>query len=252
MTQQRRPVPAQRRTLAAMALVVAALLAGCTGPGRAATGEATGGAPSTAATASGRMVIPAHARALFFGDSWTVGISADRGRGFPYVTSELLGWTPVIDGVNGTGFVHTWNADGELYPVRAAKIPASTQADVVVLEGGINDVDAGADLSHYKEAVLSTIDSLLRHVKDRRLILFGIPPYPLPLSDEAYEIDEAQREAAAERGVAYISPIEEEWITEDHVYDVIDPDTDHPSNAGHAYLAKRLAADIERLATVRR
>ena len=56
--------------------------------------------------------------------------------------------------------------------------------------------------------------------------------------------------SAAARHWAYLSPIAENWITSANYHDVIDTSTtarDHPSTAGHAYLADRVAADLRKL-----
>jgi len=75
----------------------------------------------------------------------------------------------------------------------------------------------------------------------------------LPVGKATARIDRDLAALAAGRGWWYISPIADEWITDGNYLDVIDTGAgrNHPSTAGHAYLAQRLAdALAERTVTV--
>jgi hypothetical protein len=221
-----------------VALATLTLLAACSSLPAA----SPAGAPTPAGAA---IEVPPHARAYFFGDSWTEGQVARRGRGFPYVTSELLGWTAQVDGVGGTGFVSTLRPSTQTYPVRAAAIPTGTQADIVIVEGGLNDV--GGDLSELKPAVRRTIDALQARFPGKPIVLLGPGPRALPVPADLKQVDLALRDACRNAGVPYISPIEREWITGLNFRDIIDPATRHPTTAGHAYLGGRLAVALQDL-----
>ena len=59
--------------------------------------------------------------------------------------------------------------------------------------------------------------------------------------------EEHLAELAALRGWNYISPLAEQWITDRNYQRVIDAGDLHPSTAGHAYFALRLANDLAAL-----
>lgn len=230
-----------RRVLAVLlALLAIPLLAACSAtPSSAPT-------PSPTATAAGPAIeVPADARAYFFGDSWTEGQVARRGRGFPYVTSELLGWTAEVDGVGGTGFVRARRPGTQPYPVRAAAIPTGTKADIVIVEGGLNDM--GGDLTLMRPAVRRTIEALQARFPGKPVVVVGPAPASLPVSANLKQIDLLIREECRELGVMYVSPIRREWITGLNFRDIIDPVTRHPTTAGHAYLGGRLAVALQDL-----
>jgi hypothetical protein len=222
-----------------VALVTLLLLAAC------AAAPAPASSTDTATPAGPAIQVPAHGRAYFFGDSWTEGQVARRGRGFPYVTSELLGWTAEVDGVGGTGYLQTHRPSTQTYPVRAAAIPAGTQADIVIVEGGLNDI--GGDLRGLKPAVLSTIDALQARFPGKPIVVLGPAPRSLPVPAALKQIDLDIRDACRSAAVPYVSPIEREWITGLNFRDIIDPATTHPSTAGHAYLGGRLAVALQTL-----
>jgi lysophospholipase L1-like esterase len=191
--------------------------------------------------------VPAHARAYFFGDSWTEGQVARRGRGFPFVTSELLGWTPTVDGVGSTGYLSHWRPSTLPYPVRAAAIPAGTKADVVILEGGLND--RTMPLSGLRAAVRETITTLRAKFPGAPIVVLGPAANTLPVPATVRQVDRLVAQASADEGAPYISPIQREWLTGLNFRDVIDAPSHHPTTAGHAYLGGRLAVALQDLMT---
>jgi len=221
-----------------VALLGLALLAACSGAPTA--------PPTPSPTPSGPGIeVPTNARAYFFGDSWTEGQVARRGRGFPYVTSELLGWTAEVDGVGGTGYLRAHRPSTQTYPVRAAAIPAGTEADIVIVEGGLND--QCGDLALLKPAVRRTIDALQARFPGKPVVVLGPAPRTLPVPAALRQVDLLLRDACRNAGVPYISPIKREWITGLNFRDIIDPVTKHPTTAGHAYLGGRLAVALQDL-----
>ena len=74
----------------------------------------------------------------------------------------------------------------------------------------------------------------------------------LPVEEATAAIDVDLADLAAMRGWWYVSPIAEGWIQPANYFDVIDTGVgnDHPSTAGHAYLAERLAASLATLSTL--
>lgn len=219
---------------AVLAVALTSILAGCS----------NAGSPQATPREAG-LVVPAHARAYFFGDSWTAGHSAAPGRGFPYVTSEMLGWTPIVDGVGGTGYLSTRSPDTTTYPVRAASVPLTVSANVIILEGGLNDI--GANLSRLRAAALETYGRIKARFPHTPVVVLGPETPQFPASPDLAKIDRILSEAAATAQVYYVSPLQERWFTAANIGTMIDSPTGHPNTAGHAYIGGRLAVDIERL-----
>ena len=71
----------------------------------------------------------------------------------------------------------------------------------------------------------------------------------LPVEAATARIDRDLRAAAAARDWWYISPLADGWITAENYATVIDTGVgrDHPSTAGHRYLAEHLAAAVASL-----
>ncbi len=224
-------------TVVAIGLVGA--LAGCAPSGSPSSGVGASG-PARSLTA-----LPAHARAYFFGDSWTAGASAAPGRGFPYVTAEMLGWTPVVDGVSGTGYLAARTPGTVPYTVRASALPTDAEVDVLVLDGGLND--EGQDLQKLPAAAATTFREVEARFPGIPVVVVGPESPVLPAPAALDRIDSILRSAAAAAHLHYISPLEERWFTPGNIRSMIDPSTMHPSTAGHAYFGGRLAVDLERL-----
>jgi lysophospholipase L1-like esterase len=194
------------------------------------------------------LVIDEGARVLVFGDSWVYGSAAsDPSLGFAYLLADELGVETVVDGVRGSGYLKP-GADGPAYGERIAALDPALDPDVIIVEGSINDRTLYP--SGYRDAVTSAWDALQARYPDAEIVILGPSPQVLPVQRPTAAIDEDLSELAAARGWWYISPIAENWITEADYLDVIDTGPigrNHPSTAGHAYLAQRLADDLKRL-----
>lgn len=194
-----------------------------------------------------RAAVPPGARALFFGDSWTGGYSADPGKGYAFVAAAGLDWTPSFgpDG-SGTGYVYAYQAWRGKYPDVAAALPA-TAADVVILQGSVNDLPG--DLTRLPVAVENTVASLRWHTGQAPLVMFGPCTPVVPADPKLAQIDQILRTEAAKLGAPYVSPVAEGWINAGNVGDMIDPATGHPGTYGHAYVGARLAEALRGLIT---
>ena len=191
------------------------------------------------------LSIPEDARVLVFGDSWTWGQSAvDRTRGYAYVLGRERGWNVTVDGVRGSGYLRP-GIDGGTFGERIAALDPALDPDLVILQGSIND--RREDLRGLGAAVQSAWDALSDLYPDASVVVFGPAPHVLPVEQPVSRIDRELAELAALRGWNYLSPIAEQWITDRNYRRVIDADDLHPSTAGHAYLALRLARDLTAL-----
>ena len=194
-----------------------------------------------------RIALPAHPKVYFFGDSWTKGATAASGRGFPTVVGETLGWTVQLGPDNsGAGYVHTFDTNHALFPESAAGLP-KLKADLIVLEGGLND--GPGPLTDFWDRVALTVKTLRAKAGGAPVVLVGpaSPDGTVPEGLSAIDYEEAG--VAKQLGIHYISPIKEGWFTPSNVGGLVDPTTVHPNTAGHAYYAGRLAADLQRITT---
>jgi lysophospholipase L1-like esterase len=211
------------------------------------SGTAAGG---TAAITPGTAPLVLHpgARVLVFGDSWVYGSAASRPTlGFAYLLAGKLGVQTIVDGVRGSGYLRP-GVDGPAYGTRIAMLDPSLKPDVVIVEGSIND--RARYPTGYRAAVTSAWNDLHRIYPHAQMVILGPAPQVLPLQQKTREIDGTLRELAAARKWPYISPIAQQWITPANYRDVIDTSQeahDHPSTAGHEYLAQRLAEALTKL-----
>lgn len=201
----------------------------------------------TEATLPARIRLPKHPRVYFYGDSWVQGSSADVDRGFPQVVGQTLGWDVQIGpNQSGAGYVDTYAPERPVYPVAVDSLP-SIDADLVIVEGGLNDIPG--PLTGYTDAVARTVETLRGKADGAPVIVLG-PVSPFGHTSEGLQaIDIDQRIGAKQAGVPYISPIGERWFNTTNVHGLVDFTTFHPNTAGHAYYAGRLAADLVQLTT---
>jgi len=200
-----------------------------------------------AAIAPAPLVLPERARVLIFGDSWTYGSAAGRPTdGYAYVVSRDLGWDAVVDGIRGSGYLKP-GLDGGAFGERIAALDATLDPDLVIVQGSINDRRLYP--ADYRAAVTAAWNALADVYPRAQFVILGPAPQVLPVERATALIDADLAELAGARGWAYISPIVEQWITSRDYGWIIDTGAgkDHPTTAGHAYLAGRLADDIRRL-----
>ncbi|BDV30139.1 SGNH/GDSL hydrolase family protein [Microbacterium terricola] len=201
--------------------------------------------------AAAPLSLPEDATVLVFGDSWTYGSAATVPTlGYAYRLGGLLGWTTLVDGVRGSGYLKP-GIDGPAFGERIADLDPTLDPDLVIVQGSINDRVRYP--SGYEDAVNAAWDALADVYPAASVVILGPAPQVLPVEANTARMDSDLAALAAARGWAYISPIHEEWITAANYADVIDTSDfgrDHPSDAGHAYLAERLAASLTALVEV--
>ena len=194
------------------------------------------------------LSLPDEPRVLVFGDSWVYGSAAlVPTLGFAYRLGEDLGWDTAVDGVRGSGYLKP-GLDGGSYGERVADLDPALDPDLIIVEGSINDRRLPA--AGYRDAVTAAWDALAARYPDAAFVILGPAPQVLPVESATARIDADLAALAGARGWWYISPIAEDWITPDNYLEVIDVSPtgrDHPSTAGHAYLAERVAAALDRM-----
>lgn len=204
-------------------------------------------APEKAVIQPAPLTLPAEPRILVFGDSWTYGSAAsDPTLGYAYRVGERLGAETVVAGVRGSGYLKP-GLDGGSFGERIAQLDPAFDPDLVILQGSINDRRLYGP--GYSDAVTAAWDQLVATYPRATIVVLGPAPQVLPVERPTAEIDDELAALAAGRGWWYISPIDEAWITEANYDAVIDTGVgrDHPSTAGHAYLADRVVAALEKL-----
>jgi lysophospholipase L1-like esterase len=230
--------------LAAVAVAIALVCAFAAWRPWAPVVAVAGGEDVAGSVAPAALVLPDQPRVLIFGDSWTYGSAASAPElGYAYVLGRNLGWDTVVNGVRGSGYLKP-GIDGGTFGERIAALDPALNPDLVLLQGSINDRAQGA--AGYREAVTAAWDALAATYPRAQIVIVGPAPQALPVQAATQRIDRDLGELAAARGWWYVSPLAEGWITEANYASVIDTTIgrNHPSTAGHTYLAGRLAEDL--------
>ncbi|MGB4778081.1 SGNH/GDSL hydrolase family protein [Microbacterium sp.] len=194
------------------------------------------------------LELPDNPTVLIFGDSWTYGSAAAAPTlGYAYVVANLTGWTTIVNGVRGSGYLRP-GIDGPDFGTRIAALDPALDPDLIIVQGSINDRRMPA--KGYRAAVDAAWDALAAIYPRAQIVILGPAPQILPVEAATARIDRDLADAAAARGWWYLSPIAQEWITDDNYAAVIDTGIgrDHPSTVGHEYLAERLATAVAALA----
>ncbi|GAB7006271.1 hypothetical protein JCM18899A_37440 [Nocardioides sp. AN3] len=139
-------------------------------------------------TGSGRSI-------AVIGDSWSVGYKLTHpDRAWP---SRLRGRVRV-DGFSGSGFSAGASPCGAVS--YAMRVGTTRGADLVVVEGGLNDYDQSF------AAVRAGFDLLLSRLRGRHVVVFGPAPAPLRLTG-ARRVDGWLAALSRAQGVDYVSSI---------------------------------------------
>ncbi|MDL5350038.1 SGNH/GDSL hydrolase family protein [Microbacterium sp. zg-YB36] len=224
------------RSLAAVALgiVLAVTATGCSSPSSA--------APMPTPTPSAGLPVAAPSEPVYIiGDSWAAGVSADPGAGWVDLVDAHYGWDTTLNAQPGTGYDAVLKA-GEPYIERVDDLPPHPPA-LVIVQGGVNDKLAG--WMNLQDNAGATIAAIEHRYPGVPILMVGPATAALPAAQSLSTIDQHLAEVARTAGAFYISPMQGEWVGADNVQTFIDPDTDHPSNAGHAEYAARLIAAID-------
>ena len=183
-------------------------------------------------------------RALFFGDSYIIG-GAYTGpqNSMAAIAARRLGWQAEIRGAGGTGFVSGNPEYGIPSFLGQIQDGALDVGDVnwLVIEGGGNDkYDAPAVIKRHAVRVLRA--AAQRHPEARLVLVGTMDPTVDDFSDTDGVIG-ALRRAAKRVGVPYISA--QYWL--EGRQDLVGPDYDHPTPAGHRLCGRKLAKALRAL-----
>lgn len=184
-------------------------------------------------------------KAVFFGDSWTLGTSARPAtKGFAYETISALHLNGQVEGVGGTGYLNPGLSGNQTYLQRINAFPVSDAA-LVVLQGSVNDqnqnqITMGDEVDKVFAAMHAKFPAA-------QIVVLGPAPSDLPANSGVMRADDIIGNRAKAAGLNYISPLRQQWITPENFGSVIDPATHHPSTEGHSYLASKLVTALTAL-----
>ena len=164
-------------------------------------------------------------RVAVIGDSYSSGDGLDDyTQAWPFLFASQTGDAVSIAAVGWTGFTAEGVCGDQAFSTRAG---AARGADIVIVQGGLNDARGGLDVEATASALLNEIDA-------PRVIVVG--PVDAPSIDGEGNVDEQLRSAAVAAGAEYVSTIE--WDVE------FIPGDDHMTEHGHADYATRLLEAI--------
>ncbi|SFO94351.1 Lysophospholipase L1 [Geodermatophilus dictyosporus] len=182
----------------------------------------------------------AEVRAVFLGDSYTVGVGTSVGPTYAARTADRLGWTEVDAGQSGTGYVAD-GGGGDRAPFRA-RVPDVAQAapDVVVVQGSTND--AGVPSVEVGAAATALYADLAAAVPGARVVVLGPLAAPGVPRAEIEAIRDALAAAAAQAGLLFVDPVAGDWLAPSQG---LWADSTHPDDEGYAVVADELVAALE-------
>lgn len=237
-----------RRGAAILMLCLILATAGCASLGGSIHRSAAAAGPDRTQTAPRRASVPV---VMFLGDSYTVG---ERGA-VPETTyapaaARLLGWQVVVGGRAGTGFVARGGGRESFLGLFESQLGWRPAPDLLIVSGGHNDWRVPP------ATVAAAARAVLERARQRwpgtHIVLMGplwgngAPP------PQALGARNGLKSLAAQLGVPFVDPMAERWITGDRLTgggnapQLIRKDGTHPNQAGHRYVATRLAEDLKR------
>jgi acyl-CoA thioesterase-1 len=142
-----------------------------------------------------RQVTGSGERVVVIGDSWSAGLGLDHPvHSWP---SQLPGRVHVA-GFSGSGFSATASVCGRVSFADRAPAALRGGADLVIVEGGLNDYD------HSRAEIEAGFARVLRAAAAYRVVVVG--PAPAPARAAAVpRLDRLLRDLSAQYGVAYVS-----------------------------------------------
>ncbi|MEW5811281.1 MAG: SGNH/GDSL hydrolase family protein [Actinomycetota bacterium] len=179
------------------------------------------------------------------GDSYTGGSSEGglRDKGWPILVEAQLRCkgTPIVADLGtagGSGYVNR----GPRNIVFGEEIPDTVDPGtrLVVLFGSIND--RGVDPQQYSAAVKRTLNSIQATAPSARILVIGPPWVAGDAPASITHMRDLLREQAEAAHARFVDPIADQWFVGRR--DLIGKDGEHPTDAGHVYMADLIAPII--------
>jgi len=182
---------------------------------------------------------PPSAEVVVFGDSFTSGSDQNEGPEWPAQVADAEGWSVQTSAPGGSGYIQP----GINRPL-PARVPTILKdypdADLYIFAAGLNDVGNNVPADQIATLARVSVDEL-RSVTDAPLVLtspFSSGP-PVAATDETTAA--LQAVCANDTECTFIDV--SDWLDSD----LIGTDGVHPTDAGHAELARRFEASLPAL-----
>ena len=176
------------------------------------------------------------------GASFSAGVGArSRRAAWPEDLARLLRWRLAVQADPGAGYVSPGQGHRGPFSRLAARLDlAARDPRVIIIQGGHDDI--GRSLALVRARVTSLVDEVHREAPGALLSVLSVFSRGHRPSDAAWATDRTIVAAAraADPGVLVFDPLAGHWHFPrigDHL---------HPSPAGHAWIARRLAAGLRR------
>ena len=205
-------------------------------------------------------------RWMVLGDSITAGSGVNTAFGLNswiLRAANYLYWDdPWNQAVGGTGYVADNSGASVPLGERVAADVAPYDPDQLVIWAGYNDVlEPQASIA---AAASDLYAQLATAAPNADVYVVGVWSPTGTAGPTSIATDETLRAAAATAGLPFISPItgriydgdgdlvssQRPWITDANAATYVGSDGRHPNDAGHAYIAQRMALAIERVADI--
>jgi lysophospholipase L1-like esterase len=175
------------------------------------------------------------ARAVFLGDSYTLGVGSGTPISFAQRAGWRLGWDVWADGVGGTGYV---NDGGKQYFGERLERDLALRPAVVVVAGGINDYSRQPE-----DVILDEARSLFERIMATGARLVVLSPWVTPArrSDGYLRFADRLRGVAESAGAQWIDT--QRWLVGGGL---VGADGVHPTGRGYARVADELARALGR------
>jgi len=242
---------AQKKTVALAALLVAVLaLVGYTlAPETISDAQLAANAQTDAKAQRLSMAPPvtaaAKVRVAYLGDSLTSGtkLGGLGAKGWPAIIAEHHGWTPHIAAIGGSGFVNEGIGGKGTFSSRVDDVAAS-KPDIVIIAGGMNDVQFSQ--SRENVSARTTLKALHRRLPKAKIVMIG-PLYTKQKTDPGLAgVHAALETATSETKVMWVDSTG--WF--DGRTSLIAKDGALPTDRGHAYIAAKVEAALQKLGVV--
>jgi lysophospholipase L1-like esterase len=169
------------------------------------------------------------ARALFLGDSFTLGVGGTRPIGFAQRAGWQLGWDVWADGVGGTGYVNT---GGKTNFLDRLDTDLASRPGIVVVAGGVNDFGQAPP-----DAVLDAARKVFARVRGSGARLIVLSPWVrgAGATSEYLAFSDRLKQAATEAGGTYVDT--RTWL---RARGLLVADGKHPNDRGYDRIAAAL------------
>jgi lysophospholipase L1-like esterase len=186
--------------------------------------------------------------ALFVGDSYTAGSGTAGPRlGYACLAAEQMDWICNLDAQSGTGYINDGSLNSVAFRPFAQRLGDDAKrfrADVVIVDGGRNDVSP--DLDGVAAAAADYLRAVRSQWPQARLVV--VVPYFLSSTPQSFPFAERLgarlREIVQPLGGIVIDPMASGWVPAPDVAALLSPDGIHPNADGHRYLAEHFSGAL--------